>query len=769
MMKLVLLKNKTNLSTMAKMAIFACCLVSVQPSFAQTPIAVGPQTATFTSLVRGYYFTAPVSFTICGLYIPDDASSGSQSVEVVKFTAGPPPAYAGTTNSFLNLFYQANWVPNTMIPCSIPITAGDVIGVYGARDAAQINSYSSPNYVSSINANPVTFYRSGMQFSLATSPMHDIWSEVAFSIGRVIMYINCCNAVTPTVVSPVTYCQYQTASALTASGTPNLLWYTTPTGGVGSTTPPTPNTSVPGTTTYYVVGTGTQPSGCESARVPITVVVNAKPATPTISNLQNYCNGTPFAPFNVTGTNLKWYTVPSGGTGSATAPTINTNIPGVYTYYVSQTVLGCESDRLAITETVYPVLTANYTFAIKYGCGTDTVKFTNFSVGTNNYQWDFGDGGSDTAKNPTHIYTTQGIYNVKLKVVSPNCKDSSIQSVDVLHPLSASFTVDDDSVCQFQIVNFTDGSVTTTRNNINPSYFWDFRDGGISNLQSPTHQFTKTGVYNVMMVVTDFVPCRDTSYHLVLVDSVPHAYVTVTDSVVCAGHPISFNVDYLSIGNTGTTWDFGDGTVIHDRGNIIHAYDTEGVYIVKFNASYRICRDTFTQQKVTINPYPAIDLGPDTALCPNAGVIRIADRINLYNPNAQYLWNTGAQVFSILVDSPGVYYATVTIDGCSVTDSVTIHKDCYVNIPNSFTPNDDGLNDYFFPRQLLASGVKKFSMRIFSRWGQIIYETTNPGGRGWDGKFNDKFQPNGVYIYQIEVDFTNGHSEKYTGNVTLLR
>ena len=55
-----------------------------------TPISVGTQVTTFTSMIRGYHFTAPTSFTICGLYIPPDAApTGTQTIRVVKFTAGP--------------------------------------------------------------------------------------------------------------------------------------------------------------------------------------------------------------------------------------------------------------------------------------------------------------------------------------------------------------------------------------------------------------------------------------------------------------------------------------------------------------------------------------------------------------------------------------------------------------------------------------------------------------------------------------------------------
>lgn len=66
-------------------------------------------------------------------------------------------------------------------------------------------------------------------------------------------------------------------------------------------------------------------------------------------------------------------------------------------------------------------------------------------------------------------------------------------------------------------------------------------------------------------------------------------------------------------------------------------------------------------------------------------------------------------------------------------------------------------------------GVANDVMPVFNRWGQLVFETTNLNGRGWDGRLNGQAQPMGVYLYRIEADFSNGRQEHYEGNVTLLR
>lgn len=159
----------------------------------QTPITVCNQLNSFTGMTRGYHFTAPTDFNICGLYVEDNVSTLFQSVAIVRFTAGAPPAWAGTTNSFVTLFQNLNYGPNNMIAVpNIGINTGDIIGIYGSRGANSINSYGNPNCVLIIGGFPTTARRSGMQADLATGPsMVNIWSEVNYNIGRVTMYVNC--------------------------------------------------------------------------------------------------------------------------------------------------------------------------------------------------------------------------------------------------------------------------------------------------------------------------------------------------------------------------------------------------------------------------------------------------------------------------------------------------------------------------------------------------------------------------------------------------
>ncbi|RKG96305.1 hypothetical protein D7V97_35755 [Corallococcus sp. CA053C] len=142
------------------------------------------------SLTRGVWFTAPTDFTISGLQVPNEANHPLQNIEVVRFNAGvTPPVFSGTTNAFTSVFRAVGVTSGQVLSVKIPVYAGDVIGILGATGDASImnSSYSATSgpVTTSIFGQPMTLNRLGMQFNLASSTAHDLWTETAGSIGRV--------------------------------------------------------------------------------------------------------------------------------------------------------------------------------------------------------------------------------------------------------------------------------------------------------------------------------------------------------------------------------------------------------------------------------------------------------------------------------------------------------------------------------------------------------------------------------------------------------
>jgi gliding motility-associated-like protein/uncharacterized repeat protein (TIGR01451 family) len=165
----------------------------------------------------------------------------------------------------------------------------------------------------------------------------------------------------PTVATtPLTYCQYFDAPALTATATTgaSLLWYTDASDITGEATAPKPDTTLDGKTDYFV----SQIIGnCESPRAIVTVTITKLPDAPIIATTPlNYCETETAPALTALGDNLLWYTTASGGTGSAIAPTPDTAKAGSKSYYVTQTVGTCESKRVEIVVNVKPPIKPDF-------------------------------------------------------------------------------------------------------------------------------------------------------------------------------------------------------------------------------------------------------------------------------------------------------------------------------------------------------------------------------------------------------------------------
>jgi gliding motility-associated-like protein len=115
-----------------------------------------------------------------------------------------------------------------------------------------------------------------------------------------------------------------------------------------------------------------------------------------------------------------------------------------------------------------------------------------------------------------------------------------------------------------------------------------------------------------------------------------------------------------------------------------------------------------------------------------------------------------------------------TIEGCTGTGSVTINVICegkQIFIPNTFTPNGDGVNDRFYVSGRGLALTKR--MTIFNRWGEIVYDVndikSNDPGSGWDGTYKGEVLSPDVYMYLIEVQCSTGEPFTFKGDISLVR
>jgi serine protease len=267
-----------------------------------------------------------------------------------------------------------------------------------------------------------------------------------------------------------------------------------------------------------------------------------------------------------------------GGSSGARNPDHQYSNPGDYT--VSLTVTGPNGSDTE-TKTNYISVEASpaaaFTGSPTSGCAPLTVNFINQSTGgIGSYDWDFGDGGSSTAQNPSHQYTGAGTYTVSLSITGPCGSDSEVKTdyITVGETLVADFYGTPTSGCAPLVVGFTDASTGEVT-----SYDWNFGDGGTSTLRNPTHQYGNPGNYTVTLTVTgDCGSDAETKTNYVHVDGPPFAAFSGTPT--SGDYPLTVGFTDQSSGQVASyDWDFGDGGSSSAE-NPVHEYTAAGDYTV---------------------------------------------------------------------------------------------------------------------------------------------------------------------------------------------
>ena len=299
-------------------------------------------------------------------------------------------------------------------------------------------------------------------------------------------------------------------------------------------------------------------------------------------------------------------------------------------------------------------------------------------------------------------------------------------------------------------------------------------------------KFTQTGNYTIPVSAT--YSSSATSCDTEVDGEVTVVVVTAPDVDYTYTYTGCLNADatFTATGTVGNgavidrwNWNFGDNTSSTHQ-NPVKKWTTAGNYnvILSAIANDGCLSDTVTKV-VVANPL----LDKPVATVDSIGVHGLRFKWNVITGAVSYqvsidggnTWNTpssGATGETHLITGlrPGT---TVTLlvranGSCAPNLSESVSGTTYtdnVYVPNTFTPNGDGLNDVF---KVYAQGVKEMKFMVFNQWGQKMFETNNPAV-GWDGKFNGKLQPTGVYLYVCRIVLATGEVINKKGNVTLVR
>lgn len=280
-----------------------------------------------------------------------------------------------------------------------------------------------------------------------------------------------------------------------------------------------------------------------------------------------------------------------GGTSTLPNPTYTYNTQGTYNVTLTITTSsGCTDDTTIINAVrVGSIPVADFSASPIPVCAHQPVQFTDLSVPADEWQWDFGDGGSSIIQNPLHSYNDTGYFTIRLIAYNNGCADTIIKTnyINVLPPIAAfSITPDCSNRLRF---TFTDQSILPL------TWNWDFGDATTSTLQNPVHIYPALGSYNVRLIVTNG-GCADTLIQVVnAVDENPDFFADMVTA--CRVATIPFHATGINTANiVNYFWNFGDGGTINvNVPDVSHIYINSGTYTVTLTTTdINGCTDTRT-------------------------------------------------------------------------------------------------------------------------------------------------------------------------------
>lgn len=461
-------------------------------------------------------------------------------------------------------------------------------------------------------------------------------------------------------------------------------------------------------------------------------------------------------------------------------------IPG--NYVVSLTIKTVGDCVASTTKNKVIYASPSVNFDDPNACVDDFVSFvtTNKSSNIISYKWNFGDGSNDVAQNnkefPAHKYNAPGVYKVILTVESENGCLTQISkdiTINAANPKAKFSVINENNLCSNSLVQFQDLSTISFGNITKLEWIFDYTVAGPNQkviILNPTPQDIYTFKYPATKQTLNYqVTLRAYSGNICYQDFGP---ITIT----VKGSP---EVKFDSLTDTClniSSFKFKEAseiTGIAGKGVFTGTgVTTDGIFdpalagVGTFEITYTFTADNgcneVKKQSITVFPLPSVDAGEDAVILLGGQTTLKAkaagngltykwfpidglNKSDILNPIASPKENT---TYTLMVTSS---------DGCIIFDMVNVIVAGFPKIPNTFTPNNDGVNDAWNIEYLETYVNAKVS--IYNRYGNEVFSSfgyLNP----WDGKSNGKEVPVGVYYYVI--DPRNG-SNVFTGSVTVIR
>ena len=498
-------------------------------------------------------------------------------------------------------------------------------------------------------------------------------------------------------------CSGATAT-LTANGASTYTW------NPGLLSGSNPSVNPNSTTTYTVVGDNG--IGCVGTET-ISLIVQQLPNIIANTTSTTICVG---QSSNLNGTGAQTYTW-SPGLLLGAIVTVTPNASTTYTVNGTNGAGCLGTQTISIIVNSLPVVNAGANQTI---CNSQSVTLTGSGSATS-YTWNNG-AINGTAFTPT-ISNSYIVTGTDLN----NCSNTDTMDVTVNSILTLTLSASTSSICS--------GATATLTANGASTYTWN---PGLLSGSNPSVNPNSTTTYTV--VGDNGIGCVGTETISLIVQQLPNIIANATSTTICVGQSVTLN----GAGAANYSWSNGvfDG--------IAFTPTTTNLYTITGTNAFG-CSSTNT---IIVNVNNGTSATPNT----NPSVICFGDTVQLSVIGGSIpTWSLNSNP-SVLTISPmsNISYTYSAIDtlGCvgDITFYVNINQDCDIIVYNGFTPNGDGLNDFW-----IIDNIEKFpnnKVYIFNRWGNKIFQTTeyNNTNNVWDGKLNGQLVPSGTYFYVIESE-----------------
>jgi gliding motility-associated-like protein len=420
---------------------------------------------------------------------------------------------------------------------------------------------------------------------------------------------------------------------------------------------------------------------------------------------------------------------------------------------------------------------------------TDTSSIQDGSESQFSYQWNFGDPNAGSSnpntsiqQSPKHTYSAVGNYNVSLTIISSAGCISSITEPFIINgrtPQSI-FTINGgNQQCSNNQVTITNNSTVDFGNIVKLEIFWDYANDPTNKTTiirpipgtNFSHTYPEffapaTKNFNITVVAYSGETCLSTSSQTLTLKSTPEINFSPLTGV-CANIP-SFQITQATLVNALPGNGVFSGRGVSSSGIFDPQSAGAGTHTIRYTYTGTNGCINYKEQPISVFAVPVVDAGPDRfVLEGGTGVLLGSASGN----GLSYSWSPSTWLNNLSVAQPTVtptddiiYTLTVTsADGCVAADEVTVNVLKTPNIPNTFSPNGDGIHDKWEIKYL--NTYPGCTVEIYNRYGQLVFRSTGYN-IPWDGNFKDKPLPAGTYYYIINPK--NGRKQM-SGFVDIIR